>query len=145
MSAVAASKRSRILATNIGAVLFVLVFSGCAHRHHAPIPAPRHVYETGPPPWAPAHGHRRKQPGSVELVFDTHLGVYVVVGHEDHYFYEDHYYRYLEGVWQVSVAIDGPWGVAKPGQLPPGLRKHRAKKHDGKRWGPRHGPPASLP
>ena len=75
-----------------------------------------------PPAHAPAHGNRRKQVAGVELVFDTGLGVYVVVGHPDHYYHEGHFYRLSGGVWEMSLKIDGGWAFASGKPLPPGLR-----------------------
>src|SRR5262245_11687981 len=48
----------------------------------------------GPPPWAPAHGHRRHhqrayqhRDATVDMVFDSGLGVYVVVGLPNYYYW----------------------------------------------------------
>ncbi len=64
---------------------FVLMSSGCLFRgmvsggHEHPVPAPE-VVKQGPPPWAPAHGHRAKHvyryyPSS-QIYFDTGKGLY---------------------------------------------------------------------
>jgi hypothetical protein len=58
----------------------------------------------------------------VELVFDTGLGVYVVVGHPDHYYHEGYFYRLTGGVWEMSLKNDGGWAFASGKPLPPGLR-----------------------
>jgi len=58
----------------------------------------------------------------VELVFDTGLGVYVVVGHPNHYYHEDHFYRLTGSVWEMSLKIDGGWAFVSGKPLPPGLR-----------------------
>ncbi|MGD8499580.1 MAG: hypothetical protein PVJ86_02980 [Phycisphaerales bacterium] len=76
----------------------------------------------GPPPHAPAHGHRRKQVGGVELVFDSHLGLYVVVGHPNHYYCDGHFYRLSGGVWEMSLRFDGGWAHTHGKPLPPGLQ-----------------------
>lgn len=86
----------------------------------------------GPPPHAPAHGYRAKQPDGVALVFDSGLGVYVVAGREDHYFKDEKYYRYRSGAWEVSVRLEGPWMPTSEDSLPPGLRGKAKIKGKGK-------------
>ena len=76
----------------------------------------------GPPPWAPAHGARRKH-GGATLVYDAGLGVYVVEGMPGYYYLDDRFYRYAGSAWQVSVNLNGPWYAAAPRSLPPGLAK----------------------
>ena len=75
----------------------------------------------GPPPHAPAHGHRHKQHG-LELVYDSGRGVYVVVELPNHYFFEGRYYRILGNQWQAAIHVDGPWQSVSEESLPPGLR-----------------------
>ena len=102
----------------------------CTHID-IPYPLEGRVERAGPPPHAPAHGYRQKhhaRGGDIELVFDSGLGVYVVVGWPGHYWHDDHYYRDVDGAWQVSVRLDGGWSAAPSRKLPPGL----AKKHRGK-------------
>ena len=124
------------------------VSPGCVvHPHHPVV-----VHEAGPPPWAPAHGQRNKQPkhpkhskhpnqqgDDAKLVFDTGLGVYLVVDLPDHYFFEGRYFRHHKGGWLVSAKLEGPWVVGKSKDLPPGLRKRDEAKRHGRRKG---GPPA---
>lgn len=89
----------------------------------------------GPPPHAPAHGYRHKHQHGVEMVFDTGMGVYIVVGYPKHYFYNNNYYRYHDGIWKMSVHIKGPWVIITKSDLPPGLKKKgesKKKKHPGK-------------
>jgi hypothetical protein len=95
-----------------------------------------HHHRGGPPPHAPAHGYRRKHEhayrsgGEVELVFDSGLGVYMVVGMPDIYFWEGVYLRMEGGVWSSCAQIDGAWKPYPVSSVPPGLRaKH---KHGGK-------------
>lgn len=76
------------------------------------------------PPPHPPHGHRQHHAG-VELIFDSGLGLYVVVGWHDHFFYEGHFYRHIGDVWQQSTALRGHWQPTGAPSLPPGL----AKKH----------------
>src|SRR5262245_650986 len=61
---------------------------------HPPVVEEDH-HHGGPPPWAPAHGYRHKQhrayqshEGSVELVFDSGIGVYAVVGFPNYYWWD---------------------------------------------------------
>ncbi len=88
----------------------------------------------GPPPHAPAHGYRHKQPTGVELIFDSRVGVYLVVGRPQHYFSGGRYLRIRDGVWQVSGHIERGWARMPIEKVPKGLRNRRAK---GKR---RHAP-----
>jgi hypothetical protein len=85
----------------------------------------------GPPPHAPAHGYRRKQVHGVELVFDSQLGVYVVIGHPGHYYYDGYFYRLKGGVWEMSLKIEGGWGPKSAKPLPPGLRNKSYAKANG--------------
>jgi hypothetical protein len=82
----------------------------------------------GPPDHAPAHGYRKKQGNeSVVLVYDAKMDVYVVSGQEDCYYTAGQFYRKVQGAWEWSVCIDGPWkAVERRNDLPPGLRKHKA-------------------
>ena len=110
--------------------LFVAASCSSTDVYHSPGRRVGH----GPPAHAPAHGHRRKHVAGVELVFDTGLGVYVVVGHPDHYYHEGYFYRLTGSVWEMSLKIDGGWAFTSGKPLPPGLRakgngklKHRGK------------------
>jgi len=106
---------------------FTIVLSGCTvypvHEHH-----PHYGY--GPPPHAPAHGYRHKY-NDHDLVYDSHLGVYIVVGLHDHYFTDDVYYRWTDHGWYTSRYIDKDWyAYREEDKLPPGLRKkYKHKKH----------------
>lgn len=93
----------------------------------------------GPPPHAPAHGYRRKQQtahGELELRFDSSLGVYVVVGLPDLYFYADHYFRLGTSGWEISVRHDSGFVLAAQSQVPPGLIKAKGKQAKGKKSHP---------
>jgi hypothetical protein len=107
----------------------------------APSPAngPAKSRGHGPPPHAPAHGYRAKTPQGVEIVFDTALGVYVVVELPAHYWLDDRYYRRdAKSGWTVGVSLDGPWTACADADLPPGLRagarrgKDKGKNGNGK-------------
>ena len=120
------------LASVLGIAALAFVASGCITEHHHHHPKAKHkAHKGGPPPWAPAHGHRHKHHG-VELVFDTALDVYVVVGHPGIYFRGDDYYCLRGGEWYVGRRYDGPWSATRLDHLPPGLRKKYAKGHPGK-------------
>jgi hypothetical protein len=110
---------------NIAAVLIagtMLTASGCAvypaHHHHD--------RGYGPPPHAPAHGYRAKQHHH-DLVYDVHLGVYVVVGLHDHYYHNGHYYKHVRDGWYYSRYSDKDWRRYDERKLPPGL----ARKYHG--------------
>jgi hypothetical protein len=87
----------------------------------------------GPPPHAPAHGYRARYHDH-DLVFDAGLGVYVVVGLPDIYFYNGIYLRYSHEGWQHSRYADRDWRRYDDHKIPPGL----AKKHPGKGKGDGH-------
>jgi hypothetical protein len=79
----------------------------------------------GPPPHAPAHGYRAKTAHGVEIVFDTGLGMYVVVGAPDNYYCAGRYYRRGSEGWEVTVEFHGEWQEAAESGLPAGLRSKR--------------------
>ncbi len=81
----------------------------------------------GPPPHAPAHGYRHKHQGS-PLVFDSKVGVYVVVGHADLFYSDGRFLRLDTGSWQVSASLSGPWKAYSLASVPPGLRKAHPSK-----------------
>jgi len=85
----------------------------------------------GPPPHAPANGYRQKYQ-DVDLVYDSGLGVYVVVDLADHYYFKEHYYRHREGRWEIGVHVKGPWKVVAEKSLPKGLRSKEKGKGKGK-------------
>jgi hypothetical protein len=116
----------------LGIAALAFVATGCVHEvhHHHHDDGPK-AHRGGPPPWAPAHGYRHKHQG-VELVFDTDLGVYIVVGHPGIYFRGDAYFCLRDGEWRRGPKWDGPWGYAVVDDLPPGLRKKYAKGSHGK-------------
>lgn len=113
------------------ALIAIAALPSCVHPHasrgHHP-PAPVAVHEPAPPPHAPAHGYRQKHHHQgVDLVFDSRLGVYGVVGMADYFFSGDHFYRLVDAAWQVSVRIDGGWVTARSTALPKGLAAKPAK------------------
>lgn len=120
--------------------------AGCVHHHHhgaATSPGSRDVvvvHEPGPPPHAPAHGHRVRHHHhpDVELVFDSNLGLYVVVGIEDVFFHHDHFYRAIHGAWHRSVRPDRGWVLIQTAKLPPGLAKKQRHQSKHKKKHRRH-------
>lgn len=114
----------RILIRILVIGLCVLLLHGCAEV--VPLKSKPSDAGYGPPPHAPAHGYRYKHQ-DVELVFDAGLGVYIVVGYPDYYFYDNRYYRYRDGGWAVSLLLEGPWVSITEVDLPPGLQKMKVK------------------
>lgn len=97
----------------------------------------RHAHYGGPPPHAPAHGFRQHHHGR-DLVFDSDLGVYVVVGLTNVWYLDGSYFRIRDDRWQISAGPRGPWRVtvanAVPGRLyakrhPHGAPPGQAKRH----------------
>lgn len=117
----------------------LLALAGCIHVHE-------HEYEHearnegGPPPWAPAHGYRHKQPGP-ELVFDPQIGVYVVVGFPDVYFYDDHYFRVVSSRWERCRDWEkARWKTVDVAVVPVPVVQYYTEKHGkGKGHGKGHG------
>jgi hypothetical protein len=106
------------------AIAVVLMLASCSSRRTVVFGSGGKTVGNGPPAHAPAHGRRRKMPpANVEVVFDSDCGVYVVVGLEKHFWLDGHYYRFINGSWQVSVSIDSGWAAVGERALPPGLRK----------------------
>lgn len=91
-------------------------------------------HEGGPPPHAPAHGYRRNYQGR-DLVFDSELGVYAVVGLSNVWFLDGSYFRISGEHWEVSVGAGGPWRVAAVSAVPVHLYE---KRH------PHGGPPGQM-
>ena len=94
------------------------------------------VYNTpgrghGPPAHARANGYRNKQVAGVELSYDSGLGLYIVVGRENHYYHNGYFYRHQGAVWQISSEPNGGWRSVSKESLPSGLRV-KCKKHKNK-------------
>jgi len=90
-----------------------------------------HSKKNGPPPHAPAHGYRHKH-GDVVLVYEKSLEVYVVDDYPGYYFEANIFYRQIEGAWQTSSSVHGPWKKVKVKKLPPGLREWQEAQGHGK-------------
>jgi hypothetical protein len=125
--------RWRLVAALLGA--FLVCSLGCVVVDAGDAPPGRaESYHRGPPPHAPAHGYRQKYHGR-DLVFDSELGVYVVVGLPDLWFLDGSYFRWYGERWEMGVHVDGPWRVAPEDHVPGRLRE---KRH------PHGGPPGQL-
>jgi hypothetical protein len=89
----------------------------------------------GPPSHAPAHGYRRKhsgKDGSVILIYDRRLQVYVVESSPDCYYSAGQYFRKGDTGWQWSVELSGPWhSVEMSSDIPPGLRRNHGRVASG--------------
>jgi len=112
------TKTATLFAVTYACIVLMTVSCSRYTVRHTPSVSTR----TGPPAHAPAHGYRRKYISGVELVFDSGLGVYVVVGHPDHYYHDGYFYRLHGGLWEMSLSLDGHWKVASEKSLPAGLR-----------------------
>jgi hypothetical protein len=111
------------LATGIGVIALSLAGSGCT-RVIVQESVPQKVSRgDGPPSHAPAHGYRARSAQGVEMVFDSGLGVFVVLGTPGAYFWRDFYYRQDRGGrWERCDRLDGAWMGIVETSLPPGLR-----------------------
>lgn len=86
------------------------------------------VARPAPPRHAPAHGYRRHhREHGVDMVFDTSLGVYVVVGMRNVYFHADHFYRLANGHFEISARLGGAWAPVRREALPRGLARKVAR------------------
>ena len=101
-------------------VIILLMTTSCS-RHRA-CHEPVIIKSGGPPAHAPAHGYRRKHVHGWELVFDSDLGVYVVVGLSDHYYHDGYFFRLSGGIWEKCPKPDGRWKIVSDNSLPIGLQ-----------------------
>jgi hypothetical protein len=116
---------------------------GKSGRHASRVETSR---RPGPPPHAPAHGHRYKQMHAgreIQLEFDSGLGVYVVLDFPDRYYWDGHYLRLEGGTWYSSAEPDGGWAPVTTSRVPPGLQKQQQKPHQKAKK--RGKPPKSAP
>jgi len=58
----------------------------------------------------------------MELVYDSALGLYIVVGLPNHYYHDGYFYRLRGTLWEVSLKPKVGWAVASDKSLPPGLQ-----------------------
>jgi hypothetical protein len=103
----------------VTSAIILLMMASCSRHsaYHGPT-----ITKSGPPAHAPAHGYRRKHVHGMELVFDSGLGVYVVVGLSDHYYHDGYFFRIRSGIWEMCPKPDGHWKVASDKSLPIGLK-----------------------
>ncbi|MBW2233436.1 MAG: hypothetical protein JRH17_23905 [Deltaproteobacteria bacterium] len=118
-------------------IILILLLGGCGpfssitigKSSHPAVGTDRSAWQ-GPPPHAPAHGYRHKQRHQgrdLDLVFDTNLGVYVVVSLPNRYYWNGYYLRIDGSQWYASTNLDSGWELRSDDSLPPGLKKQ--KKH----------------
>ena len=106
----------------------LLALAGCVHVDQLHRAARR-----GPPPHAPAHGYRHHQQ-AVDLRYDVQLGVYVVIGHPNHFFSDGHYFRRVDSRWERCGSWKkGHWKAVDVAVVPVPLARHYRSK------GPKHG------
>ena len=86
------------------------------------------AHEKGPPPWAPAHGYRRKHASGVDLIYDRVLGAYTVGDHPGCWFHDARFFCRRQDGWYSSAKIGGPWTGMRVKDLPPGLARHHHDK-----------------
>lgn len=92
----------------------------------------------GPP--HPPHGYGYVY-GGVDMVFDSGLGLYIVTGYPDCYFFGGRYYRYHAPYWEYSPHLNGPWRLEPYESLPPSLRgRHEYIAPPGRGRGPVESP-----
>jgi hypothetical protein len=103
--------------------------SGCVERAGVRYDADPHYSKSGPPPHAPAHGYRSKY-HQHDMIYDSKIGAYIVVGWSDHYFDNDVYLRYRDGGWEFNVNLDNDrgWKHADDRIVPSKLRSSKSSK-----------------
>ncbi len=107
-----------------------VLLSGCVVAHRPP---EHESYKHGPPPHAPAHGYRHHQHG-VDLVFDSGIGVYVIIGHPGIYFYNGLYLNFgPTGHWRAAKHYKGPWHAKDIRHTPLRFRNKMLKREHGER------------
>jgi hypothetical protein len=129
----------RCLVILAGVATLLSVFGCSSRRTGTVVVVDRDVVverKHGPPPHAPAHGYRAKHQ-NCDLVYDSGLCVYTVVGHRGCYYRDSRYYRRSGSSWQISGSIKGPWRTATVSSVPNGLvaeREKSEKSHKKKKW-----------
>lgn len=92
---------------------FMLVMIGCLFMASC-------VYNPGPPPHAPAHGHRHRVDSNI-MIYDSVLGCYRVSSMSNCYYSNYRYYRWYGNQWQSCKTVHGPWKYTR--SVPAKLRK----------------------
>jgi hypothetical protein len=80
-----------------------------------------------PPPHAPAHGHRLHYQNDIDMIFDSGIGAYIVLGFDNLFFFNNHYMRYYDGYWHYSDRHNGKWLRADDRHIPYSLREARKR------------------
>lgn len=87
-------------------------------------------YREGPPPHAPAHGYRAKYHHH-DMVYDSRVRAYVVLGYDGYYYNDGWYFRYSDGYWQISADLgDRDWRKADYYRVPEGLRNTKRGRYE---------------
>ena len=85
-------------------------------------------YRSGPPPYAPAHGYRHHYHNH-DMIYDSGIRAYIVVGLPDYYYDNGFYFRYSDRGWQISGSLDGRWELTDERRVPKTLWNAKSKKH----------------
>ena len=85
-------------------------------------------YRTGPPPYAPAHGYRHHYHNH-DMIYDSGIRAYIIVGMPDYYYDNGFYFRYSDYGWQISGSLSDGWKVTDERRVPKKLWNTKAKKH----------------
>ncbi len=125
---------ARTLVRALAIALMVQGISGCFYRQ-PPNRAFHARVSTGVPD-APVDGHRQKHQDGPDLVYDSRLGVYVVLGHPNHFHDGHRYFRSRDGRWQRSTHLHGKWVTISIREVPRGLVARAARRRTD------HEPPA---
>jgi hypothetical protein len=84
-------------------------------------------YRTGPPPHAPAHGYRHHYHNH-DMIYDSGIRAYIIVGMPDYYYDNGFYFRYSNIGWQFSGSLNDGWKVTDERRVPRTLWNTRSKK-----------------
>jgi len=116
-------------------VLLTLGLSACVERAGVRYDSSPQYTKNGPPPHAPAHGYRHKH-HKHDMIYDSRVGAYIVVGWTEHYFNNDLYFRFRDGHWEFNVDIDNDrgWKHADDRDVPYSLRKSKQNKSKSKKY-----------
>tara|TARA_R110002050_G_scaffold268113_1_gene410090 strand:- start:144350 stop:145081 length:732 start_codon:yes stop_codon:yes gene_type:complete len=85
-------------------------------------------YRSGPPPHAPAHGYRHHH-HSHDMIYDSGIRAYILVGLPGYYYDDGFYFRYSNIGWQFSAYLNDGWRVTDERRVPKTLWKTRSNKH----------------
>ena len=87
-------------------------------------------HRNSPPSHAPAHGYRQ-QHHDVDMVFDSGIDAYIVLGFDNLFFFNSNYMRFYDGYWHYSARHNGRWHRANDRHVPHKLRKARKRNKQG--------------